>query len=255
MKTARVAYCGALHTATPLPQGLQLADGRVVAEAEVVWLPPFEVGTVIALGLNYADHVKELAKELTVSSKDEPLVFLKTASAVVGHKAQTRRPAGVQFMHYECELAVVIGKTAKNVTVNNALAHVAGYTVCNDYAIRDYLENWYRPNLPVKNRDGGTVLGPWLVDATDIPDPQNLWLNTRVNGQITQKGHTGNMVHSVAELIAYLSSFMTLQAGDVILTGTPEGVINVHEGDTVVCEIEGLGALENTLVADSVFHR
>ena len=255
MKTARVAYGGALHTATPHPLGLQLADGRVVAENEVVWLPPFEVGTVIALGLNYADHLKELAKELTVSSKDEPLVFLKTAGAVVGHRAQTRRPAGVQFMHYECELAVVIGATAKNVTVERALEHVAGYTVCNDYAIRDYLENWYRPNLPVKNRDGGTVLGPWLTDAADVPDPQNLWLSTRVNGQITQKGNTNNMVCSVAELIAYLSSFMTLQAGDVILTGTPEGVVNVNEGDTVVCEIEGLGALSNTLVGDAVFNR
>lgn len=255
MKTARVAYGAALHTATPHPQGLQLADGRVVAESEVVWLPPFEVGTVIALGLNYADHLKELAKELTVSSKDEPLVFLKTAGAVVGHRAQTRRPADVQFMHYECELAVVMGAAAKNVTVERALEHVAGYTVCNDYAIRDYLENWYRPNLPVKNRDGGTVLGPWLTDAADVPDPQNLWLNTRVNGQTTQKGHTSHMVHSVAELIAYLSSFMTLQAGDVILTGTPEGVVNVNEGDTVVCEIEGLGALSNTMVGDAVFNR
>lgn len=255
MRTARVAYSGALHTATPHLLGLQLADGRVLSESEVVWLPPFDVGTVIALGLNYADHVKELAKELTVTSKDEPLVFLKTAGAVVGHLAQTRRPAGVKFMHYECELAVVIGATAKNVSVEHALQHVAGYTVCNDYAIRDYLENWYRPNLPVKNRDGATVLGPWLVDASLVPDPQNLWLTTRVNGAVTQKGHTANMVHSVAELIAYLSSFMTLQAGDVILTGTPEGVVNVNEGDTVVCEIEGLGKLCNTLVPDTLFNR
>jgi 5-oxopent-3-ene-1,2,5-tricarboxylate decarboxylase/2-hydroxyhepta-2,4-diene-1,7-dioate isomerase len=255
MKTARVAYSGGLHTATPHPHGLQLADGRVLSESEVVWLPPFEIGTVIALGLNYADHVKELAKELTVTTKDEPLVFLKTAGAVVGHCAQTRRPLGVHFMHYECELAVVMGATAKNVSVENALQHVAGYTVCNDYAIRDYLENWYRPNLPVKNRDGGTVLGPWLVAASEVPDPQDLWLTTRVNGHITQKGHTANMVHSVAELIAYLSRFMTLQAGDVILTGTPEGVVNVNEGDTVECEIEGLGQLRNTLVPDTVFNR
>ena len=131
----------------------------------------------------------------------------------------------------------------------------AGYTVANDYAIRDYLENWYRPNLRVKNRDGGTVLGPWLVDGSDVPDPQDLALRTVVNGRITQQGHTGNMIHRVDELIAYLSSFMTLSTGDVILTGTPEGVVNVNEGDEVVTEIDGVGRLVNTLVGDGAFGR
>ena len=156
MRTARVAYAGAVHTATPHPQGLRLADGRVLAETEVVWLPPIEVGTVIALGLNYADHVKELSKELTVSVQDEPLVFFKTPGARWSATAATRRrPTGVAFMHYECELAVVIGKhRAPGARAPTRLAHVAGYTVCNDYAVRDYLENWYRPNLRVKNRDG-----------------------------------------------------------------------------------------------------
>jgi 5-oxopent-3-ene-1,2,5-tricarboxylate decarboxylase/2-hydroxyhepta-2,4-diene-1,7-dioate isomerase len=254
-RTARVAYAGAIHTATPHQRGLQLADGRVVPEEAVVWLPPFEVGTIIALGLNYADHVKELAKELTVTAKDEPLVFLKTASSLVGHRGQTRRPADATFMHYECELAVVIGAPAKNVSVDQALQHVAGYCVCNDYAVRDYLENWYRPNLRVKNRDGGTVLGPWLVPAHEVADPQALALRTRVNGQVTQQGSTGNMVHSVAELIAYLSRFMTLQPGDVILTGTPEGVVNVNAGDVVECEIDGIGTLTNTLIPDTEFGR
>jgi 5-oxopent-3-ene-1,2,5-tricarboxylate decarboxylase/2-hydroxyhepta-2,4-diene-1,7-dioate isomerase len=86
-------------------------------------------------------------------------------------------------MHYECELAVVIGRPAKGVRAADAMAHVAGYTVCNDYAVRDYLENWYRPNLRVKNRDGGTVLGPWFVPAADVPDPHALALRTRVNGR------------------------------------------------------------------------
>ena len=116
MKTARVAYAGAVHAACPHAAGLQLADGRVLAEDQVVWLPPFEVGSIVALGLNYADHVKELAKELTVTAKDEPLVFFKGAGSLVGHRGQTRRPAGVAFMHYECELAVVIGRTAHRVT-------------------------------------------------------------------------------------------------------------------------------------------
>lgn len=254
-RQARVAYDGAIHSATPHEQGLQLADGRVLPETAVVWLPPFEVGTIIALGLNYADHVKELSKELTVSTQDEPLVFLKGPGSLVGHRGHTRRPADAAFMHYECELAVVMGKTARRVKAADALDHVAGYTVSNDYAVRDYLENWYRPNLRVKNRDGGTVIGPWLVSASEIPDPQALGLRTYVNGQVTQQGHTRQMIHSVASLIEYLSDFMTLRAGDVILTGTPDGVVNVQPGDEVVCEIDQVGRLVNTLAADSVYGR
>ncbi len=255
MKTARVAYAGAIHSAEPDPAGLRLADGRVLAEQDVVWLPPFEVGTIIALGLNYADHVKELSKELTVSSRDEPLVFLKGPGSLIGHRGFTRRPKDVKFMHYECELAVVIGATARRVKASDAMRHVAGYTVCNDYAIRDYLENWYRPNLRVKNRDGGTVLGPWFVDAADVADPHDLKLRTLVNGQVTQQGHTCDMINDIPALIEYLSGFMTLQAGDVILTGTPDGVVNVDVGDEVVCEIDGIGRLVNTLVGDVPFGR
>ena len=255
MRTARVAYAGAVHGAVPHAAGLQLADGRVLAEDQVVWLPPFDVGTIIALGLNYADHVKELAKELTVSTKDEPLVFLKGANSLIGHQGATRRPAGVAFMHYECELAVVIGRTAKRVRAAEAMACVAGYTVANDYAIRDYLENWYRPNLRVKNRDGATAIGPWLVSADEVPDPHVLQLRTLVNGQVVQQGSTSNMIHRVPELIEYLSSFMTLSAGDVILTGTPDGTVNVNVGDDVVTEIDGVGSLLNTLVGDEAFGR
>jgi 5-oxopent-3-ene-1,2,5-tricarboxylate decarboxylase/2-hydroxyhepta-2,4-diene-1,7-dioate isomerase len=259
LKTARVAYSGAIHSATPVDGDgtaqLRLADGRRVAEHEVVWLPPFEVGTIIALGLNYADHVKELSKELTLTAQDEPLVFFKGPGSLIGHRGQTRRPAGVAFMHYECELAVVIGATARQVAAADAMRHVAGYTVCNDYAVRDYLENWYRPNLRVKNRDGGTVLGPWFVPAADVPDPHALALRTRVNGRITQQGHTSHMVNDIPALIAYLSSFMTLQAGDVILTGTPDGVVNVNVGDEVVTEIDGIGRLVNHIVGDDEFAR
>ena len=249
-RTARVAHAGRVHVARPHAHGLQLADGTVLAEDQVVWLPPFEVGTIIALGLNYADHVKELAKELTTTAKDEPLVFLKTPGSLVGHRGVTQRPKDASFMHYECELAVVIGRTARRVKAADAMAHVAGYTVCNDYAVRDYLENWYRPNLRVKNRDGGTVLGPWLVDAAAVPDPHNLSLRTWVNGELRQQGHTGDMVHDIPALIEYLSDFMTLEAGDVILTGTPEGVSNVDAGDEVVCEIDGIGRLVNNLIPE-----
>jgi len=217
----------------------------------VVWLAPFEVGTIIALGLNYADHAKELA----FSAQDEPLVFLKGPGSVVGHRGRTRRPADATFMHYECELAVVIGKPARKASRAAAMSHVAGYTVANDYAIRDYLENWYRPNLRVKNRDGGTVLGPWLVDAADIGGPPQLELRTFVNGRLAQQGNTRDLIFDVPFLIEYLSAFMTLSPGDVILTGTPEGVSDVAVGDEVACEIEGIGRLVNTIAGDAEFGR
>jgi 5-oxopent-3-ene-1,2,5-tricarboxylate decarboxylase/2-hydroxyhepta-2,4-diene-1,7-dioate isomerase len=131
-----------------------------------------------------------------------------------------------------------------------ALQHVAGYTVANDYAIRDYLENWYRPNLKVKNRDTCTPLGPWLVDAADVADPMNLALKTTVNGNVTQQGNTKDMIFDVPTLIEYFSSFMTLMPGDLILTGTPDGVVDCQPGDVIVTEIEGIGALQNTITAE-----
>jgi 5-oxopent-3-ene-1,2,5-tricarboxylate decarboxylase / 2-hydroxyhepta-2,4-diene-1,7-dioate isomerase len=256
MMRARVAFAGAIHEAAPLERSrgearVRLVDGRVLGEEEVIWLPPFEVGTVIALGLNYADHVKELA----FNSQDEPLVFLKGPQTLLGHRGVTRRPADVRFMHYECELAVVIGRGARRVARAQAMRHVAGYCIANDYAVRDYLENWYRPNLRAKNRDGATVLGPWFVDAEDVTEPANLNLRTFVNGKLTQQGNTRDLIFDIPFLIEYLSSFMTLGPGDVILTGTPEGVGNVMPGDEVICEIDGLGRLANTIVADAAFGR
>ncbi len=124
-----------------------------------------------------------------------------------------------------------------------------GYTVANDYAIRDYLENYYRPNLRVKNRDTCTPLGPWLVDRDDVPDPMNLALTTTVNGKLTQQGSTRDMIFGIPWLIEYLSSFMTLEAGDVILTGTPEGLADTQPGDEIVTEIEGVGRLVNTIAS------
>jgi 5-oxopent-3-ene-1,2,5-tricarboxylate decarboxylase/2-hydroxyhepta-2,4-diene-1,7-dioate isomerase len=252
MKHARVAYDGAIHDATERAGQLLLADGRLVDVDAVVWLPPLLPvpwpRTVLALGLNYADHAKELA----FKAPEEPLVFIKGEGSLIGHRAHTLRPTGVDYMHYECELAVVIGRTARKVRRENAYDFIAGYTVANDYAIRDYLENWYRPNLRVKNRDTCTPLGPWLVDAADIPNPMNLALQTTVNGRVTQSGHTRDMIFDVPFLIEYFSSFMTLHPGDLILTGTPDGVVDCRPGDVVVTEIEGLGALINTIAAPAL---
>ncbi len=247
MKTARVACDGLTHAAHPAGDGwLKLDDGRVVAEDAVTWLPPVAPRTCFALGLNYADHARELA----FKAPDEPLVFLKGPGTFIGHRGRTMRPDGVKFMHYECELAVVIGRTARQVRAEDAYDHVRGYTVANDYAIRDYLENYYRPNLRVKNRDTCTPLGPWLVDRDDVPDPMNLTLRTTVNGKVTQEGSTRDMIFGIPWLIAYLSSFMTLEPGDLILTGTPEGLADTQPGDEVVTEIEGVGRLVNTIAAE-----
>ncbi|MGH8278872.1 MAG: fumarylacetoacetate hydrolase family protein [Gammaproteobacteria bacterium] len=252
MKRARVAWAGAIHEAYPADDGrVRLEDGRVCGERDVVWLAPIELGTLFALGLNYAAH----AKEIQVAANKEPLVFLKGPGSVVGHLGSSRRPNGVELMHYECELAVVMGHAARNVARADALSHVAGYTIANDYTVRDYLENYYRPNLRVKNRDGGTALGPWFTDAADVPDPQNLEIHTYVNGTETQAGNTRDMVTPVAALIEYLSSFATLAPGDVILTGTPKGTVNVNAGDEVVCEIGNLGRLTNFVLGDQDFHR
>lgn len=249
MKHARVVWRDRPWDAVVFEDGLQLAAGPRVPAAAVRWLPPLaptaRARTILALGLNYADHARELAFQ----APKEPLAFLKSESTLIGHDAHTRRPVDVAFMHYECELTVVMGRRARRVQPADALGYVAGYTVANDYAIRDYLENWYRPNLRVKNRDTCTPIGPWWVDAADVPDPMNLALRTTVNGVLTQQGHTRDMIFGVADLIAYFSDFMTLEPGDLILTGTPDGVVNCLGGDVVVTEIESIGALRNTLEA------
>ena len=247
MKSARIIHNGVTHKAVEREGRLELGDGTRVAFDDVTWLPPLaptvQPRTILALGLNYADHAKELA----FKAPDEPLVFLKGETALTGHRRKTKRPAGVEFMHYECELTVIIGKTARRVRRDDAYDFVGGYTVANDYAIRDYLENWYRPNLRVKNRDATTPLGPWYVDAKDVPDPMALALSTTVNGKVTQSGNTKDMIFDVPFLIEYFSSFMTLRPGDIILTGTPDGVVDCRAGDVIVTGIEGIGALMNTI--------
>jgi 5-oxopent-3-ene-1,2,5-tricarboxylate decarboxylase / 2-hydroxyhepta-2,4-diene-1,7-dioate isomerase len=248
MKHARVIYQGCECAAQESDGMLLLEDGQRVRQDAVRWLPPLapvqQARTILCLGLNYADHAKELA----FKPPSEPLAFLKGQSSLIGHCEQTLRPQGVKMMHYECELAVVIGRTAKNIKRDDAYDFIAGYTVANDYAIRDYLENWYRPNLRVKGRPTCTPLGPWLVYANDIAEPMNLNLQTTVNGQITQRGNTKDMIFSIPALIEYFTSFMTLRPGDLILTGTPDGVVDCQPGDEIECSIDGVGTLQNTMV-------
>ncbi len=155
-------------------------------------------------------------------------------------------------MHCACELAVVIGETARNVKRDAAMEYIAGYTVANDYTVRDYLENYYRPNLRAKSRDSATPLGPWLVDRDDVPDPAE---SQRATNDRKWEAHTRRLdarhdFLTPAVLIESLSSFMTLSPGDLILTGTPEGLADCHPGDVVVTEIEGVGRLQNTIIAN-----
>ncbi|MDV2582425.1 fumarylacetoacetate hydrolase family protein [Alkalibacillus haloalkaliphilus] len=247
MKQGRVLYESTLHHVTEVDGKIQLKDGRLIEEHEVEWLPPVETETIFTLGLNYADHAKELS---FTSPLPEPLVFLKGKNTITGHRGTTVRPEDVEFMHYECELAVVIGKSGKNIKKEEALDYVKGYTVANDYAFRDYLENYFRPNLRVKNRDGCTPVGPWFVSKEEIEDPMNLQLRTFVNGEKTQEGSTKDMILGIPELIEYLSSFMTLNDGDMILTGTPKGSVDTKVGDEVITEVEGVGRLTNTIVSE-----
>jgi 5-oxopent-3-ene-1,2,5-tricarboxylate decarboxylase / 2-hydroxyhepta-2,4-diene-1,7-dioate isomerase len=249
MKHARVIHQGRAQDAQESDGMLLLEDGQRVAFDTVRWLPPLapvsQARTIFCLGLNYADHAKELA----FKPPSEPLAFLKGQSSLLGHREHTHRPPNAKFMHYECELAVIIGRTAKNVKQGDAYDFVQGYTVANDYAIRDYLENWYRPNLKVKGRPTCTPLGPWRVDAKDIADPMQLNLQTTVNGQLTQHGNTKDMIFGIPALIEYFTSFMQLRPGDLILTGTPDGVVDCQPGDQIECSIEGIGTLHNTIAS------
>ena len=230
-----------------LAAGFPPLENPVVAEADARPVPrPYDHGTLFALGLNYADH----ASELDFKPPEEPLVFIKAPNTLTGDNQTSVRPDNVEYMHYESELVVVIGKTARKVSEAEAMDYVEGYTVCNDYAIRDYLENYYRPNLRVKSRDGLTPVSPNIVPKAAIPDPHNLTLRTWVNGELRQEGTTADLIFSVPFLVSYLSQFMTLQPGDMIATGTPKGLSDVVPGDEVIVEVEGVGRLVNRIVSE-----
>lgn len=252
MRRARVLHNGIeLDITIDEHDQLRTENGELLNEADISWLCPVkEPGTIFALGLNYADHASELA----FAPPTEPLVFLKGANTLTGHKQPAYRPDNIAFMHYECELVAVIGKAGKHIKREDALAHVAGYTLCNDFAIRDYLENYYRPNLRVKSRDSLCPIGPWIVDAADLPDTSSLQLTTHVNGELTQQGTTADMIFDLPFLIEHLSATLTLQPGDMIATGTPKGLKDMQPGDTVVCAIEGVGALETRIVSEQDFY-
>ncbi|PHQ26582.1 2-hydroxyhepta-2,4-diene-1,7-dioate isomerase [Marinobacter guineae] len=256
MRHARIIFEGReLDIDIDASDRITTTDGQelnvALDSADITWLPPVkEPGTIFALGLNYADHATELAFE----PPKEPLVFIKHANTLTGHKQVSYRPDNIEFQHYECELVAVIGKRGKNIKREDAMDYVAGYTVCNDFAIRDYLENYYRPNLRVKSRDSLLPMGPWIVDRDDVADVNNLRLTTEVNGKITQDGSTRDMIFDIPFLVEYLSKIMTLNPGDMIATGTPHGMVDMQPGDTVVCTIEDICSLETRIVSEKEYY-
>ena len=208
---------------------------------DVRLLSPFLPSKVVAMGRNYAEHAKELGGE----APETPLIFIKPSTAVIGDGDAIRLPPSSSEVHFEGELAVVIGTPARNVAPDDALDHVFGFAAANDVTARDQ----QRADVQFtrsKSYDSFCPLGPWVET---VLDPSDLRLVTRVNGKVKQDARTSAMVHDIRAQIAFVSAIMTLLPGDVILTGTPAGVGPIAAGDTVSVEIEGIGTLTNPVVS------
>jgi len=199
----------------------------------------FKPSKIIAIGLNYHDH----AKELNMPIPDHPIMFLKPPTTVIQSGQEIIYPPQSNNVHYEGELAIVIKDKIKNVSKEEASKHIKGYTCANDVTARD-LQNIDGQWTRAKSFDTFCPLGPGI--ARDI-DPLNLKVQTRVNGQVKQSSNTKNMIFNVFELVSFVSSVMTLLPGDVIITGTPPGVGPLKVGDTVEIDIEGIGILKNSV--------
>jgi len=230
--------------------------------------PVLYPGAIYCAGANYTDHMAEMARAQgqtpgpTMKELGEkPWHFVKTSrSSVVGPGARVKLPAYSQMVDWEVELAAVIGKVARDVPVERALEYVAGYTIANDLSARDVMRRDKNPAtspfhydwLSQKCFDGSCPLGPWIVPADEVPDPQNLGLKLWVNERLMQDSNTSKMIFDTAEQIAMLSSRVTLQPGDLVLTGTPAGVgvprrVFLKPGDTVKLWIDGIGELSHTM--------
>ncbi len=212
------------------------------------------IGKVVCIGLNYSDH----AAETGAAIPKEPIVFMKATSAVQGPDDEVRIPRGSKKCDWEVELGVVIGKTAKYVSEADALGYVAGYCVANDVSEREFQAERGGQWTKGKSCDTFGPIGPWLVTADEVPDPQNLDMFCDVNGKRMQTGNTKTMIFSVAHIIHYLSQMFSLHPGDVIMTGTPPGVglgikpqpVFLKPGDEMHLGIAGLGEQRQKLVAD-----
>lgn len=211
-----------------------------------------QIPKLICVGLNYSDHAKESGME----PPSEPVLFAKATSAVIGPDDPVMLPEGSAKMDWEVELGVVIGTRARYVSEDTALDHVAGYCVCNDVSERAFQLEGTGQWIKGKSCDTFGPVGPWLVTADEVPDPQNLPLFCEVNGKRFQDGNTATMIFDVKTLVSYISRYITLEAGDIISTGTPPGVgmgqkpqVYLKEGDRMRLGVEGLGEQNQTVIA------
>jgi 2-keto-4-pentenoate hydratase/2-oxohepta-3-ene-1,7-dioic acid hydratase in catechol pathway len=234
--------------------GAKAAAGEAVDEDALTFLPPLvRPSKIICLGLNYRDH----AEESGLGIPEFPVLFGRFASSLIGHGAPIILPKVSEQLDWEAELVAVLSKGGKNIAEADALGHVAGYSVFNDASIRDYqlrTPQW----TAGKNFDDTGAFGPWLVTPEELPaGAAGLKIECRVNGTVMQSSNTGNLIFDVAKTIALLSTFMTLEPGDVLVMGTPGGVgvarnpqVWMKAGDVCEVEIEGVGLLRNPIVAE-----
>jgi 5-oxopent-3-ene-1,2,5-tricarboxylate decarboxylase/2-hydroxyhepta-2,4-diene-1,7-dioate isomerase len=224
-----------------------LDDGREIAEADAAYLPPVQPSKVLAVHLTYRSRIDEYRAKVP----PEPSYFVKPPTTLNGHRGTIRRPRGAQFLNYEGELAVVIGKRMKGVPESEVLDYVAGYLPANDVGLHDFRHADRGSMLRVKGQDGYCPLGPGVV-RPDAVDPTRLRLRTYVNGRLVQEGSSSELLFPYAYMIADLARLITLEPGDVLLTGTPANSRPVEPGDVVEVEVDGIGRLSNTVVEQPV---
>ncbi len=220
---------------------LRAADGRAIAIDDAVHLPPCVPSKIIAVHLTYVSRVEEFGTSLP----DSPTYFHKPTSALNSHRGQVVRPQRCKWLNYEGEIAIVVGRTARNIAPADAGNYIAGYTVANDFGLHDFRDTDAGSMLRVKGSDTLCPLGPGLVDDWDFHGKQ---IQTRVNGQLKQDGNTSEMTWDMHYLLADIARTITMYPGDVLLSGTPANSRTVHPGDVVEVEVEGLGMLSNSIV-------
>ncbi|OSC40459.1 fumarylacetoacetate hydrolase family protein [Mycobacterium decipiens] len=232
------------------PFGTPTFTGRSWPLADLRLLAPILASKVVCVGKNYADHIAEMSAQMggaTGPAPADPVIFLKPSTAIIGPNVPIRLPASAAPVHFEGELAIVIGRPCKDVPAGQAADNILGYTIGNDVSARDQQQadgQWTR----AKGHDTFCPVGPWIVTDLDPLDPADLELRTEVNGQVKQHSRTSQMIHDVGAIVEWISAVMTLLPGDLILTGTPAGVGPLEHGDTVSITIEGIGSLTNPVV-------
>jgi 5-oxopent-3-ene-1,2,5-tricarboxylate decarboxylase / 2-hydroxyhepta-2,4-diene-1,7-dioate isomerase len=239
----RIERDGAPVTGRLEGDSVVLEDGSRLPEAEVTFLAPVTPSKILAVHLTYASRVDEYAAR----RPPEPSYFLKPPSALNGHRGELRRPRGARFLNYEGELAVVIGRRMHGVPEDQVLDHVAGYAPANDVGLHDFRHADRGSMLRVKGQDGFLPIGPAVVPASEF-DPTAFTLRTLVNGEVVQEATADDLLFGVAYQLADLCRLITLEPGDVLLTGTPANSRPMDPGDVVEVEIDGLGRLTNHVV-------